>query len=160
MRDREDFYAEGLQQADQVLQKAPDSQTAMKAQALLLKGDFNFDMANLPDLPGAATQPALRPAESADSLLSNAADAYTQILQNYGSDASAVTAAHFGLAAVAENRGDWNDAKAQYQAVLDSGTEAPYKALASRRLLLLPQLQQSATLELGATTQPGTRPQK
>lgn len=160
MRKREDFYADGLQQADQVLQKAPDSQTAMKAQALILKGDFNFDMANFPELPGAATQPALQPAESPESLLSNAADAYTQILQNYGSDKSAVTAAHFGLAAVAENRGAWNDAKAQYQAILDGDAETPYKALASRRLLILPQLQQSVTMDVDAATQPSSRPAK
>ena len=59
------------------------SQEAMKAEALLGQGDLNFEMANTPELPGAATQPALRLADPEDSLLSNASDAYSQILQNY-----------------------------------------------------------------------------
>ncbi|HEX4055721.1 MAG TPA: hypothetical protein VHX86_15765 [Tepidisphaeraceae bacterium] len=160
MRKREDIYSDGLQQADQVLQKAAESQAALKAQALILKGDFNFDMANFPDLPGAATQPSLQPAESAESLLSNAADAYTQVLQNYASDKSAVTAAHFGLAAVAENRGAWNDAKTQYQAIVDGDAEAPYKVLASMRLAILPQLEEPVAMDVSAATQPSSRPAK
>ncbi len=111
VKQREELYSEGLQQADAALQKAPDSQAALKAQALILKGDFNFNMANFPELPGAATQPSLRPAESDDSLLSNASDAYTEVLQSYASEKFAVTAAHFGLAAVAENRGNWDAAR-------------------------------------------------
>ncbi len=101
MKSREDVYAEGLQQADDAFQKAPDSQLVLKAQALVLKGDLNFNMANFPELPGAATQPSLRPSESEDTLLTNASDAYNQVLQNYASEKFAVTAAHFGLAAVA-----------------------------------------------------------
>jgi len=151
MKKREDVFSEGLQQADDAFQKTPDSQATLKAQALILKGDFNFNMANLPELPGAATQPSLRPSESEDSLLSNASDAYTQVLQNYASEKFAVTAAHFGLAAVAENKGAWDAAKAQYQAVVDGNAEAPYKALASARLTMLPQLAQPVAVDLPAT---------
>ena len=104
MKAREEYFSDGLQQADEAFQKAPDSQDAMKADALLHKGDLNFEMANTPVMPGAATQPALQPAEPEDSLLSNAFDAYTQVLQNYSSQKFAATAARFGLAAVAENR--------------------------------------------------------
>ncbi len=173
MKAREDSYSEGLQQADEALQKAPDSQPALKAQALILKGDFNFNMANFPELPGAATQPSLRPAESEESLLSNASDAYTEVIQKYAGERFAVTAAHFGLAAVAENRGAWDAAKAQYQAILDSDAEAPYKTLANMRLGLLGQLEQPAAVDLSAAapapaetpatqpmtaTQPSSRP--
>jgi hypothetical protein len=168
MKEREDFFSEGLQRADEALQKAPDSKAALKAQALILKGDFNFNMANLPDLPGAATQPSLRPSESQENLLSNASDAYTQVLQNYASEKFAVTAAHFGLAAVAENQRAWDAAKAQYQAILDGNAEPPYKSLASYRLSILPQLQQPVAIDLPAAaatqataaTQASTRPGK
>jgi len=165
---RESYFDDGLQEADQVLQNAPDSQTGLKAQALLVKGDFNFDMANLPLPPGAATQPSLQPAESIDSLLSAAADAYTQVVQNYPSEKSAVTAAHFGLAAVAEDRKAWDDAKKEYQAILNGDADAPYKALAQQRLQMLSQIQRPLTTNLpanpptsvSATTQPTTRPGK
>jgi len=160
MREREIYYADGLQQADDAFQKAPDSQEAMKAEALLDKGDLNFEMANTPGLPGAATQPALRPAEPQDALLSNASDAYTQVLGNYGSQKFAMTAAHFGLAAVAEDRaaaGDgsqWDAAKAQYQAVLDSDVEAGFKAIATLRLGMLAQLSKPMATGMPATTEP------
>jgi hypothetical protein len=151
MKEREDIYAEGLQQADDAFQKAPDWQRALKAQALILKGDLNFNMANFPELPGAATQTSLRPSETEDTLLSNAADAYSQVLQNYASEKFAATAAHFGLGAVAENRGQWDAAKTQYQAIVDSGAEQPYKLLATDRLALIPQLSQPLTMDLPAT---------
>jgi hypothetical protein len=163
MRLREGYYSDGLQQVDTVLQKTPDSEVAMKAQALLDKGDLNFEMANFPELNGAATQPALRPAEPRDTLLGNAFDAYSQALHDYASQRPIVTAAHFGLAAVAEDRaagGDpsqWDAARAQYQAVIDGDAEQPFKVLAKQRLELLPQLQLPATVDLSATTQASSR---
>jgi hypothetical protein len=165
MKGREDFYSEGLQRADDALQKAPDSQPVLKAQALVLKGDFNFNMANFPELPGAATQPSLKPAESEETLLSNASDAYNEVLQSYASEKFAVTAAHFGLGAVAENRAAWDAAKAQYQAIVDSDAETPYKNLANIRLAMLPQLSQPVAVDLpatqptAATTQPTAKAQ-
>jgi type II secretory pathway pseudopilin PulG len=163
MRQREEFFSDGLQQADKVLEKAPDGEVQMKAQALLDKGDLNFEMANFPELNGAATQPALRPAEPQDTLLGNASDAYNQAIQNYADQRPVVTAAHFGLAAVAEDRaagGDpsqWDAARAQYQAVIDGDAEQPFKVLAKQRLQLLPQLQLPATIDLSATTQASSR---
>ncbi len=160
MKVREETYLEGLQQADVVLQKAPDSQVQMRAQALLDKGDLNFEMANFPDLPGAATQPSLSPAESRQTLLANASDAYLQALHSYDSQKPVAAAAHFGLAAVAEDRaadGDpsqWDAAKAQYQAVIDGDADQPIKALAKQRLDLLAQLRVPTTLDLPATTRP------
>src|SRR6202030_3612578 len=63
VKHRTELYSDGLQQADDALQKAPDSQPALKAEALLVKGDINFEMANAPEMPGAATQTSLRPPE-------------------------------------------------------------------------------------------------
>ena len=161
VKQREEFYSDGLQQADDALQKAPDSQPALKAEALLVKGDINFEVANSPEMAGAATQPALRPAETMDTLLNSAYDAYMQVVQNYPEQKFAATAAHFGLAAVAEDRAvagggsdvaQWDAAKAQYQAILDSNAEPGFKAVATQRIELLPQLQQPAAIGLGATT--------
>jgi hypothetical protein len=158
MRQREGLFSDGLQQVDTVLQKAPDGEVQMKAQALLDKGDLNFEMANFPELDGAATQPALRPAEPRETLLSNATDAYSQALGEYAGQKPVATAAHFGLAAVAEDRaagGDpsqWDAALAQYQAVINGDAEQPFKVLAKQRLELLKQLELPATVDLPATT--------
>jgi hypothetical protein len=154
MKAREEAFEDGLQQADTAFQKAPDSQAAMKAQALLDKGDLNFEMANFPELPGASTRPALRPAESEDTLLSGAADAYSQVINGYADQKFAVAASRFGLAAVSENRGNWDDAKKQYQAILDSDADQPFKDMANQRMALLPQLSQPVTVDLQAATQP------
>jgi hypothetical protein len=154
MKAREEAYADGLQQADTAFQKAPDSEGAMKAHALLDKGDLNFEMANFPELPGAATRPALRPAESEDTLLNGAAEAYNQVIQDYPTQKFAAVAARFGLAAVNENRAAWDDARKQYQAILDSDAEQGFKDLAKERLALLSQLSQPVTIDLQAATQP------
>ena len=152
MKTRESAYADGLEQADAAFQKLPDSMSAMKAQALLDKGDFNFEMANFPALPGAATRPSLRPAESTDTLLNSAAEAYGQVLQSFPDQKFAVVSARFGLAAVNENRAAWADAKTQYQAILDSDAEQPFKDIAKQRLDLIPQLSQPVTMGLQAAT--------
>jgi len=157
MKMREEYFGDGLQQADDAYQKTPDSQESLKANALLMKGDLNFQMASTPPLPGAATQPSLRPSEPPDQLLSGAYDSYSQVLSDFPKLKFATTAARFGLAAVAENRavlggGDasqWDAARAQYQAIIDSDTEAAYKAIATARLQLLPKL--SAPVAIGYT---------
>jgi hypothetical protein len=165
MRILQELYFDGLQRADDALQKAPDSQPGMKAEALLDKGDINFQMANSPELPGAATQAALRPGDTVENLLNNAFEAYTQVLQQYPSEKFAVTSAHFGLAAIAENRAatnndasQWDAAKTQYQAVIDSDAEPAYKTLATIRMGLLPKLSQAVASGLfaPAATQPTT----
>jgi hypothetical protein len=157
---REEFFSDGLEQADDAFQKAPDSQHAIKAEALKLKGDINFELANAPELPGAATQPSHRPSESVDTLLNDAGAAYNQILQDYPDQMWAVVAAHFGLAAIAEDRAatdgtQWDAAKAQYRAIIDSGADEGYKKLATGRIALLAQLQHPATVNVSAATQAG-----
>jgi hypothetical protein len=163
MRVREAYFEDGLDQVDTVLKNAPAGEAQMRARALLDKGDLNFEMANFPELGGAATQPALRPVESLDTLLANAADAYNQALREYGDQKLVAVAAHFGLAAAAEDRaaaGDasqWNAARAQYQAVIDGDAEQPFKLMAKQRLQLLPELKLPATVNLPPTTQPAAR---
>jgi hypothetical protein len=158
MKAREEAFSDGLQQADTAFQKAPESMAAMRAQALLHKGDLNFEMANFPELPGAATQPALRPAETEDTLLNGASDAYSQVITSFADQKFAVAAARLGLAAVDENRGNWDDAKKQYQAIVDSDADQGFKDLANQRIGLLPQLSQPIMVGLQATTQTSIGP--
>ena len=92
---------------------------AVKARALVVRGDLAWAVANLPELPGAATQPTLRLDPPSDVLLGQSADAYKAALDTAGADKESASAARLGLAAVAENRGDWAAARQQLQAVAD-----------------------------------------
>lgn len=166
MQEREMLFSEGVKEAEDALDKAPQSQDALRAQALLIKGDLNFEVANFPELPGAATEPSLRPSLSEQELLDNAYDAYSQVLQKYSGRTSEATQARFGLAYVAEDRAvvgggsdaaQWDAARTQFQAVLDSDAPMGFKNLASQQLGLLPQLQRPLVTDLSAT-QPSTHP--
>jgi hypothetical protein len=170
MQEREMLFSEGVKEADDALEKAPLSKESLRAQALLTKGDLNFEVANAPEFPGAATEPSLRPSESDQQLLDDAYEAYSQVVQNYPNQTSDVTQAHFGLGAVAEDRAvlnggsdpaQWAAAKQQFQAVLDSDAPAGFKNLASQQMQLLPQLQRPLMTELSALTSPAsTQPTK
>jgi hypothetical protein len=120
---------------------------AIKARALVVRGDLAWAVANLPELPGAATQPALRPDPPADVLLGQAADAYNAVLTAGGADKEAIASAHLGLAAVAENRGDWATARQQLQAVADDPDGIAVLSQSARTELAgLPALQQPVYL--------------
>ncbi|MGD1275979.1 MAG: hypothetical protein ABR964_01995 [Tepidisphaeraceae bacterium] len=172
---RQLWYSDGIRLADDALDKSGDQQQQLKAQAMLCKGDLNFEMANLPDLRGAATQPSLRPEPSKSELLSNAEDAYQRVTQDYPQQAFEVMAAHFGLAAVAEDRAaegggtdssQWDRARQEYEVVIDdAATPRPFKELAANRLKLLGLIQQPALTNVPPATQnsvptsmPNTRP--
>jgi cell division protein FtsL len=127
-----------LDKVDYVLAHAPADQPQLKSQALVYRGDLNFAVANLPLLRGARNDSTLRPDVPIDQLQQNAQNAYEQVLQQYPNDILATTAAHMGLAAIAEDRAaasdndsvDWETARQQYQAVIDSNAPREYKALA------------------------------
>jgi hypothetical protein len=142
-------YGDGISAAADAIANAPDKNSAMKAQALIYQGDLNFTLANLPDLPGAATQPSLRPDQSTSDLLGKAEDAYNQVIQTYPNEKQQWVAANFGLAAIAEDRAapsndqsQWDKAKHFYQTIIESDPPASFGALASKRLDLLPQISQ------------------
>ena len=120
---------------------------AVKARALVVRGDLAWAVANLPELPGAATQPTLRPDPPADVLLGQAADAYNAVLTAGGADKEAIASARLGLAAVAENRGDWATARQQLQAVADDPDGVSVLSQSARTELAgLPTLQQPVYL--------------
>jgi hypothetical protein len=164
---RQVWYADALSRADEAIKDAGDQYPQIKAQALLDKGDANFNLANLPDLYGAATQPSLQVQPDRTELLSEGEDAYKQILVDVGQEHFQAMAAHFGLAAIAENRAlaegkdsaNWDEARLQYQAVMDDDTASqPFKQYAQYRQDLLPQLKQTPLIGLVPGTQPSSMP--
>jgi hypothetical protein len=117
---------------------------------------LNWTLANLPPLPGAATRPTLQLPQPQQEYLDQAAQAYDQVLQKYPKQSLAVVSAHFGLAAIAENRGDWDTARQQYEAVtkLKEASQA-FRDQASTRLNELDKLK--APVLLAPATEPTTQ---
>jgi hypothetical protein len=158
---RQIWYADALTDADNAIASAGNQDLQLKAQALICKGDANFNLANLPDLPGAATQPSLQTQPDKTELLGEAEEAYKQVLLDFPQQHFESMAAHFGLAAIAENRAalgidpstdQWNEAHLQYQAILDDDSVTPpFKDYALYRQQLIPQLQQPALIGVSPT---------
>ena len=95
------------------------SDPKLLAEALLAKGDLNWALAQMDDVPEAATQPSLRLDADPKTLLVAAESAYTEVLTQHADQKGAVVAANFGLAAVHESLGNWDNARQKYQQILD-----------------------------------------
>jgi hypothetical protein len=144
------------------------SDKSVLAAAAVAQGDYAWGLANYPDLPAATTQPSLRPDRDRGELLKEAQSAWQEVVSNYADQTISVIAARFGLGALAENQAKWDDAKAQYDALIslasaDKGynefrdlAEAKLKHLESlRNPVLVGQVPATAELprpELPATT--------
>ena len=113
--------ARSARQALDNIPPATDDPTIL-AETLVARGDLNWALANRIERPEAATQPSERIEESSDELLQRAENAYKEVLAKYPAQTLAVASARFGLAAIAENRGDWEAAGQQYEAVRDDET--------------------------------------
>jgi hypothetical protein len=121
-----------------------DADTAMRAQALELRGDLYWELANLPPVPGSTTQPGLTLTDSSDALLQKAWDAYQEVIKNstYADQHEQLDGSHLGLAAIAENRNDWAAAKKELETVRDDSNALPVLAEeAKMQLFALPELQ-------------------
>jgi hypothetical protein len=155
---------------EQTLTDARSNDDRLHAEALVARGDLYWTLANLPPIGASGTsaststtspssQPTIttftQPAsESPDELLNKAAEAYQQVLRDYRSQQRAKAASMFGLAAIAENRGDWQTAAKQYQAIIDDKDVLKmYQTSAESRLKMLDRIKQPKLL---AT--PSTRP--
>jgi hypothetical protein len=99
----------------QVIDQSKDP--ALRADALLARGDLNWKLAAMPELAGAATQPSLKMAESDEDLLEKARAAYEAAAKAEGASPLTVTNARLSLAAIAEQRGKWDEAKLHYEQV-------------------------------------------
>jgi hypothetical protein len=133
------------------------------AQAGVLRGDMNFIMASLPVLPVSTTSTS-RPAIDREMHLSLAASAYQDVVDKYADQPINAISAHFGLAAIMENRGNFDDARKQYESILMNGEASPmFKRMAEGHIAQLPQLQlpvllpKAETTALIATSQPAGR---
>ena len=117
------------------------------ARAYLAQADLDWKLANLPDPPGATTRPDLK-IPNREGLLGGAAEYYAKVLDPpYSGDALDLFTARMGLAAVNENRGKWDEAKSQYQAIVDAKSlPQSFKDVASKRLASLPEYQKGALL--------------
>ena len=126
--------AKGVDQAvQQVLELSDDA--AMVAEARLVQGDLNWELASLPEPPGAATRPQLAMPRSEEQLLQAASDAYQAVLADPKAPKESEVSARLGLAAVAENRRQWDQAREQYQKVVDdAAAPKPLKDLAAGAL--------------------------
>jgi hypothetical protein len=130
---------------DEILTKTgdgPDDAPA-RAEALAARGDLYWIMGNLPELPGAATQPTLQMPRAPEQYLADAADVYNQVLRQHSDRTIPALTALFGLANIAENQGQWDVARTQYESIV-ARKDAPqvYKDMARQRAQLLPQLQE------------------
>jgi hypothetical protein len=100
-----------------------------------------------------------------DAQLAQGEDAYRKALSGYADDMLVEGAARLGLAAVAEDRGNWDDARKEYEALTDAKSRfsgSAYASLAADRLTKLddfrraPRLAAGSALDLPGST--GTRP--
>jgi len=111
------------------------------AEATVAQGDYCWALANFPNVPGATTQPSLRPEKPRDDLQKEAKDTYQQVMIQYPDEAQAVIKARFGLGAVAENEGNWDEAKKQYEAIRDnSAASTSYQNLAKAKIMRLEEI--------------------
>jgi hypothetical protein len=116
---------------------------SLLAENYLAQGDLNWTLANLSELPGAATQPSLQLPRDPQQLLKGAREAYQTVLDKYPDQQQAVIAARFGLAAIAENMGEWDAAQTQYNTVAQiPNVPQAYLTLAKFRLDRLPEIRQ------------------
>jgi hypothetical protein len=149
--------ADAIEKAvEQVLQDTKSE--ALKAEALVTRGDLNWNLATAPDFMSTATQPATQPTAEEERLLDRAQQAYDAATRVAGAAPLTVTTARFGLAAIAEQRHRWNDARAAYDAIVnDPRSDLIFKAEAKGRLTALEVLQKPVLIGNPATN-PFTTP--
>ena len=133
---------------------------ATLAEILIARGDLYWTLASVPT--AAATQPATQAAEpqrSPAELIEEAARAYQGVLDLYPEQTQSAIAARFGLAAIAEDRGNWDQAKGHYEAVAnDTAVAQAYRSHATRRLEQLPELSKPILItQPSPATQPTTQ---
>jgi tetratricopeptide (TPR) repeat protein len=157
-----------------ILSESSDKQVL--AQALVAMGDLNWAMANYPDIApnsAAATRPSYKLEKKKPDYLKEAAENYQQVLDRYPDQIMPVFNARFGLAAVAEQNRQWDQARRQYEQIAKSADDLKtFKQLAEARLKNLdeiskpmmigqipdkPELPEPDTFELDtpSTTRPG-----
>ncbi len=116
---RNQLQSEIIAAIDTVNRNAGDAPNAatLRAEALVARGDLNWALANAPPLAAATTRPAMALPRKREDYLDSAERAYRDVLQAYPDQILSWATAQYGLAAIAENRGDWVKALEAYNAV-------------------------------------------
>jgi hypothetical protein len=128
---RKQALSEGNAAIDNALRLSDERR--IEAEAMLARGDLNWTAASLPSVPGAATQPSLQ-MKPPKEYLATAAEAYQTVANSYSDITHADLAARFGLAAIHEQRGEWDQAKQIYEKIAaDASKLGAYKQLADAR---------------------------
>jgi hypothetical protein len=145
---------------DQALADTSDPEdSAVRAEAFVTQGDLYWTMANLTPIPGAATQPALAMPETPEQYLGRAEMGYQRVVNEYSNQQMAKVTALLGLAAIEENRRNWDEAIEYYnQVTADEKAANVFKGIARQRLSLIPQLRTPVYLGSFSSTQPVTAP--
>jgi tetratricopeptide (TPR) repeat protein len=134
------------------------STDSQKASALLARGELNWLMANLVRGAVPSTQPSASKLLTEAAYLDAAEKSYRDILGPYASEIEPAFRALFGLAAVLENRGKFDEAKATYEKIVNHAqAPANFKEIASARIGLLPELN-IKFLSPTPATRPSTQP--
>lgn len=136
------------------------------AEAYLVRGDLNLAIAHLPPIAAAATQPALQIEGTSADHVDKAEEAYEKVLRVYPEEHRTVTNARFGLAAVAEDKRDFDAAAKRYEEIKNDAKTLPaYKTLAEIRLAALEDIRKpmylapAAVAATAPSTAPATAPQ-
>lgn len=164
--ERRDRDRKAVEEAIGVVLKT-STDPARQAEAKILKGDLYWQLSSMAELPGATSLPAdLRMDKSASALMDTAAEQYGEVLAAKDKlPAPLVASARFGLAAVAESRGNYDIARDHYEAVVaDKNVAKSVHDFATSRLDGLVQLRRPfpfgqprrPELATGATTGPTT----
>ena len=134
---RDKFRGAIEENANYVLQNSDNA--AQQAEAKLIRGDLDLELATVGELSAAATQPALHTKQKPAELRQSAAKEYEAVLGGAGSlPPSLVARAHFGLGAIAEDANDFQEARKHYNAVVkDDRFGKSLQNLADRRLKAL-----------------------
>jgi tetratricopeptide (TPR) repeat protein len=140
---RDQLTAQVLAELSEVLNDSTDSDTALRADAYGVRGDLYWTLANSPVFPEATTRPALALKDSPDTLLGEAEADYRHVIEQYPSQLMDWASAEFGLAAIAENRSNWDEAQKRYEEV-ENRADAPdmLKSTAQIQMGLLSRLRQ------------------
>ena len=116
------------------------------AQALVAEADLNWGLANYPEFGAkspATTRSAYKLQKDRAEYLKEAAELYKQVIDRYGDQTLPVVTARFGLAAIAEQNRNWDEARSQYEAVTKLPDEAKtFKQLAEARTKRLGEISQ------------------
>jgi hypothetical protein len=130
-----DEHVADAQKAIQVALQANDP--SVKADAEVVSGDLDLLRASIPPLPGSDTRPSLNGYGDCgrEDLLRSAEDAYNRVTSApLDANKEAVRNARFGVAAIAEDRAQWDKAKDYYQQIIsDPSTPSLFKDMARER---------------------------